>query len=76
VDLVYETTKSFPKTELYNLTSQFEKAADSIDLNLAEAQGDSIAQFNRFLQIAIDSVKECVVCSKIAVRQNFIVKKR
>ena len=72
VDLVYITTQSFPKNELYNLTSQFKRAAVSIALNIAEGQGDSNAQFNRFLQIAMDSVKECVVCSTIAKRQNFI----
>jgi len=72
VDLVYITTQSFPKNELYNLTSQFKRAAVSIALNIAEGQGDSNAQFNRFLQIAMDSVNECVVCSTIAKRQNFI----
>ena len=76
VDLVYETTKSFPKSELYNLTSQFKRAAVSIALNTAEGQGDTNAQFNRFLQIAIDSVKECVVCSALAARQNFITKEQ
>ena len=61
VDLVYEVTKEFPKSELYNLTSQFKRAAVSIALNIAEGAGDTNAQFSRFLQIALDSVKECVV---------------
>ncbi|CAN5405530.1 hypothetical protein BH23BAC2_BH23BAC2_22300 [soil metagenome] len=72
VDLVYEVTKEFPKSELYNLTSQFKRAAVSIALNLAEGAGDSNAQFSRFLQISLDSVKECVVCSTIAKRQRYI----
>jgi four helix bundle protein len=76
LDSVYVTTQSFPKNELYNLTSQFKRAAVSIALNIAEGQGDSNAQFNRFLQIAMDSVKECVVCSTIATRQNFIPKEQ
>jgi four helix bundle protein len=29
-------------------------------------------QFNRYLQMALDSVNECVVCSTIAKRQNYI----
>ncbi len=74
LDSVYVTTQSFPKNELYNLTSQFKRAAVSIALNIAEGQGDSNAQFNRFLQIAMDSVKECVVCSTIAARQNYITR--
>ncbi len=71
VDLVYEIFKLFPKSELY-LTSQFKRAAVSIALNTAEGQGDSNAQFNRFFQIATKSLKEGVVCTTIAKRQNFI----
>jgi len=70
--LVYGITKEFPKTELYNLTSQFKRAAVSIALNIAEGAGDTNSQFSRFLQIAHDSVKECVVCSTIAKRQHYI----
>ena len=72
VDVVYEVTKQFPKSEFYNLTSQFKRAAVSIALNIAEGAGDTDSQFGRFLQIAHDSVKECVVCSTIAKRQNYI----
>lgn len=72
VDMVYELTQKFPKSELYNLTSQFKRAAVSISLNIAEGAGDTNPQFSRFLQIALDSIKECVVCSTIAKRQKFI----
>ena len=72
VDLAYEVSNKFPHSELYNLTSQFKRAAVSISLNIAEGSGDTDAQFNRFLQIASASIKECVVCSTIANRQNFI----
>ncbi|PCI11914.1 MAG: four helix bundle protein [Flavobacteriaceae bacterium] len=70
--LVYEITQEFPKNERYGLTSQFTRAAVSISLNIAEGAGDTDAQFNRFLKIALGSVKECVVCSTIASRQQFI----
>jgi len=72
VDMVYTITKSFPKDEKYNLTSQFSRAATSIALNIAEGAGDSNAQFNRFLQIAQNSIRECIVCATIAKRQCYI----
>lgn len=72
IDSVYEMTNSFPKEEKYRLTSQYIRAATSIALNIAEGAGDTNAQFNRYLQIAQDSLKECVVCSTIAKRQRFI----
>lgn len=72
IDLVYSISSIFPKEENYRLSSQFIRAATSIALNIAEGSGDTDPQFNRFLQIAINSVKECVVCSKIAKRQGYI----
>jgi len=75
VDEVYALTKKFPKDERYGLTSQFKRAAVSISLNIAEGAGDTNAQFNRYLQIAWDSAKECVVCSTIARRQKIITEK-
>ena len=72
VDLVYKICENFPTTERYALSSQFTRAAVSITLNIAEGSSDSDKQFNRYLQIALDSVNECVVCSTIAKRQNYI----
>ncbi len=72
VDFVYATCDSFPSNEKYALSSQFTRAAVSIALNIAEGSSDSDKQFNRYLQIAIDSVNECVVCSSISKRQNYI----
>lgn len=72
VDSVYEQVKDFPKSELYNLNSQFRRAATSISLNIAEGQGNTNLQFNRYIMIAKSSINECVVCSTIAKRQNYI----
>ncbi len=72
VDLSYNTIKNFPDIERYALASQFTRASLSVALNIAEGSGDSNSQFNRFLQIAIGSVKECVVCITIAKRQGYI----
>lgn len=72
IDDVYDITEGFPKVETYRLTSQYVRAANSIALNISEGSGGSDASFNRYLQIAIDSVRECVTCSTIAFRRNYI----
>lgn len=72
VDMVYKISETFLKTERYALSSQFTRAAVSISLNIAEGSADTDKQFNRYLQIALDSVNECVVCSTISKRQNYI----
>jgi four helix bundle protein len=61
VDSVYFQIKEFPKSETYNLSSQFRRAATSIPLNIAEGQGNTNLQFNRFVMIAKSSINECVV---------------
>ncbi len=71
-DFVYELTSKFPAREKYGLSSQFTRAAVSIALNTAEGSGDSDPQFHRFLQIAEGSVRECVTCSTIAFRRDYI----
>ena len=62
VDLIYLTCESFPENEKYRLSSQFIRASVSIALNIAEGSSDTDKQFNRYLQSAIDSINECVVC--------------
>lgn len=71
-DYAYSLTEKFPKNELYGLTSQFNRAAVSIALNTAEGSGDTDLQFNKYLQIADDSLRECVTCSTIALRRGYI----
>ena len=72
VDLTYSLTAKFPQRELYGLTSQFNRAAVSIALNTSEGSGNTDAQFHKYLQIADDSLRECVTCSTIAFRRNYI----
>lgn len=75
VDEVYEMTKMFPKEEIYGLNSQYRRAVISISLNIAEGSGGTKKEFYRYLRIASNSLKECIVCLTIAKRQNFISEK-
>lgn len=72
IDSTYNSTKKFPKNEDYALSSQFKRASVTIALNIAEGSGDTDAQFNRYLNIAKGSIKECAVCSTIAKRLNYL----
>jgi len=69
---VHLQTRLFPKDELYSLTSQFRRAADSIALNISEGYPGSDPQFIRHLNIAIYSANECVTCSTKAFKRNYI----
>jgi len=61
--IAHKVTLSFPKDELYVLTSQIKRAADSVSLNIAEGStGQTDAEFRRFLSFAIRSGIEVVGC--------------
>ena len=55
----YKTTQSFPRQELYGLTSQIRRCSASISANIAEGCGKrSNGEFGRFLAIAAGSASE------------------
>jgi len=76
VDMIYETCNSFPNNKKFALSSQFKRASISIALNIAEGSSSTNKQFRRYLQIATDSINECVVCSTISKRQKYISKEK
>ena len=64
---------SLPKHELYSLSSQIKRAADSVSLNIVEGStGLTNAEFKRFLQIANRSALEVVGCLFLAKRRSYI----
>lgn len=72
-DEIDKLTKTFPKEELFILTSQIKRAADSVSLNIAEGStGQSNAEFTRFLRYALRSDIEVVGCLHIGQRRNYI----
>lgn len=57
--IIYLETRSFPKDELFGLTSQMRRCAASIGANIAEGCGrGSDADFSRFVQMALASANE------------------
>ena len=72
-DVVHQLTKTFPKDEMYVLTSQIKRAADSVSLNIAEGStGQTNPEFSRFLSYALRSDIEVVGCIFIAQRRGYI----
>jgi len=70
---VSELIKTFPSQEKYVLSSQIQRAADSICLNIAEGStGQSKPEFNRFLGIALRSGIEVIACLYLAKRRSLI----
>ena len=64
---------TFPKAEMYNLSSQLCRASDSIALNISEGsilQSDK--DYRRLLGYSIRSLAEVVTCLHKAKRRNYI----
>lgn len=68
-------TKGFPREEIFVLTSQYRRAADSIVLNIAEGAGnESLKEFRKFLSYSIRSGYECLGCADIALGESYLTK--
>jgi four helix bundle protein len=69
----YKATASFPKWELYGLTSQLRRASVSIPSNVAEGHGRrSTKAYLNHVSIAIGSQSEFATCVELSARLGFL----
>jgi four helix bundle protein len=72
---IHLMTRSFPKEEMFSLTSQIKRAADSVSLNIAEGStGQSNPEQQRFLGYAQRSGIEVVSALYLALKREYISK--
>ena len=65
--LIYRYSESFPKNELYGLTSQVRRSSVSVPSNIAEGFNKKTRPDKvRFLNIAQGSLEECRYCLILA----------
>ncbi|WP_395057953.1 four helix bundle protein [Flavobacterium sp.] len=70
---IYKITSTFPKEELYGLTSQIRRATSSIPTNISEGCGrNSDKEFNQFLNIALGSASETKYLLILSKDLNYI----
>jgi four helix bundle protein len=70
---VYDATKTFPKHELYGLTSQARRAAFSAAVNIVEGSAKrGPAEFRRFLDMSVGSLAELAYTLRVARDLNLL----
>ena len=70
---IYKITRSFPKDELYGITSQLRRAALSVPTNLAEGSGrQNKAETRQFANVALGSLFEVESLLKFSFRLGFL----
>jgi four helix bundle protein len=70
---IYERTRSFPRDEIYGLTSQLRRAAYSVPANIAEgASRESKKDYLHFLYIARGSLSEAQYFIHLARRLDYL----
>ena len=73
VTSVYSLTKTFPKEELYTLTSQIRRAAISIPSNIAEGRAKrTTREYMRFVNISCGSTAELETQIRIAEKLGYL----
>jgi len=71
--LVYSKTRSFPKEELYGITSQLRRAAVSVPANIAEgASREHKKEYLHFLYVARGSIAEAEYLLHLSRRVGYL----
>ncbi|MHB1102086.1 MAG: four helix bundle protein [Devosia sp.] len=66
---IYEATKTFPREEMFGMTSQMRRASVSVAANIAEGYGrQQTRPFIQFLRVSQGSLKELETLVLLAVR--------
>jgi len=64
---------NFPQKEMYNLSSQLRRAADSVALNISEGSiGQSNPEQKKFIGYSVRSLAEVVTCLYKAKNREYI----
>jgi four helix bundle protein len=70
---IYKVTKSFPKEELFGLTSQIRRSTSSIPTNISEGcVKSSQKEFSRYLYIALGSASETEYLILLCYELNYL----
>ena len=73
VENIYKISASFPKEEMYGLTSQIRRAAVSVPSNIAEgASRQGNKEFIQFLYISLGSLSEVETQLMLSERLQFV----
>lgn len=72
VDWVYTNTRLFPEDNTALLSERFIKSAQAIAMFIAEGSARNKNQFVHYLKMAKSAVRECVVITTLAEKQNLL----
>ena len=69
---IYQATETFPRAEMFGLTSQMRRASTSIPSNIAEGKAIGGLNFQRHLRIAHGSEAELQTQLELSQRLDFL----